>query len=115
MIEITIIQYLGRLLENVPVLAERPEEPDPTYVLIERVGSDVRNHISYATIAIQSYGPTLLAAAELNERVETAMAEITDLTDISRCELNSSYNYTDTETKEYRYQAVFDLTYMKGA
>ena len=25
--------------------------------------------------------------------------------------LNSDYNFTDTETKEYRYQAVFDINY----
>ena len=25
--------------------------------------------------------------------------------------LNSDYNYTDTTTKEYRYQAVFDIVH----
>ena len=32
-------------------------------------------------------------------------------TNVFRCELNGDYNFTDTETKRYRYQAVFDLTY----
>jgi hypothetical protein len=29
--------------------------------------------------------------------------------DVLSVELNSNYNYTDTSTKEYRYQAVFDI------
>ena len=40
------------------------------------------------------------------------MEGITSLPNISRCELNNSYNFTDTESKTYRYQAVFHLVYM---
>lgn len=32
-------------------------------------------------------------------------------TDISKAKLNSDYNYTDTTTKSYRYQAVYDLVF----
>ena len=39
------------------------------------------------------------------------MAGIVELPDVSRSALNSDYNYTDTDTKTYRYQAVYDLTY----
>ena len=30
---------------------------------------------------------------------------------VTRCDLNSDYNYTNTSTKQYRYQAVFDVTF----
>ena len=30
---------------------------------------------------------------------------------ISRVQLNSDYNFTDTAQKRYRYQAVYDLTF----
>lgn len=66
------------------------------------------------TITIQSYADSLLRAAEINKLVETAMKGITTLEDISQCKLNSSYNYTDTESKKYRYQAVFNLVFMEG-
>ena len=33
------------------------------------------------------------------------------LNSISKIKLNSDYNFTDTETKEYRYQAVFDINH----
>ena len=31
--------------------------------------------------------------------------------EISRCALNTSYNYTDTSRKIFRYQAVFELVH----
>ena len=36
---------------------------------------------------------------------------IIELDDISRCELNTDYNYTDTARKKYRYQAVYDIVH----
>ena len=65
-----------------------------------------------ATVAVQSYGPTMLDAAALNEQVLDIMSEIQyrENTIIS-CVLNSTYNFTDTRTKRYRYQAVYDLVY----
>jgi hypothetical protein len=49
--------------------------------------------------------------AVLNEMVKKAMEDIIEIDAVSRCELNTDYNYTDTETKRYRYQAVFDIVY----
>lgn len=112
MIEITVLDYLNEHLE-VPAYAERPENPDESYVLVERTASSEKNHISGATIAIQCYARSLLGAAMLCEQVVSAMENITCLHEISRCEANSAYNFTDPTTKEYRYQAVFDLTYFK--
>ena len=39
------------------------------------------------------------------------MRTIVNLPEIGRSQLNSDYNFTDTTTKGYRYQAVFDLIY----
>ena len=50
-------------------------------------------------------------AAKLNEEVKDAMEKIIEYTEISKCSLNSDYNFTDTKTKSYRYQAVFDLVF----
>ena len=41
------------------------------------------------------------------------MENIIDRNDISKCTLNSDYNYTDTARKKYRYQAVYDIVYFK--
>lgn len=118
MIELTVLEYLN---EELPVLAymEVPEgtkdEPVPErFVVIEKTGSGCRNHVSTATFAIQSYAGSLAEAAKLNEDVIKAMQVLPEkVINIGKCELNSDYNYTDASTKQYRYQAVFDLSYVK--
>ena len=110
MIEKTILDYLNRELTP-PVYMERPESPPGKYVLVEKTGSGKRNHIYDATLAIQSYAPSMHEAAELNELVKAAMEGAVELNTICRVGLNSDYNFTDTAMKGYRYQAVFDITH----
>ena len=110
MIEKIILDYLNQNL-SVPVYMERPVNPPGKYVIIEKTGSAKRNQIYDATLAIQSYAPSLLEAAELNEAVKTATENSVELDQICRVDLNSDYNYTNTAMKQYRYQAVFDFTH----
>lgn len=115
MIEITVLNYLlGKSLSvDNNVFCEVPEKDIPKeYVLIEKTGSNRINRIDQAMITIQSISQeSLLDAMKLNEEVKEAMDEIVELPEIFRCELNSDYNFTNTRTKEYRYQAVFNLFY----
>lgn len=113
MIEKIILDYLDQEL-SVPVYMERPENPPGQYVLIEKTGSGKRNQIYDATLAIQSYAPSMYEAAALNETVKDAMESAVTLGDISRVSLNSDYNFTDTAMKQYRYQAVFNITHYGG-
>ena len=110
MIEATVISYLASAL-SVPVGAELPAMLPASFVIVEKTGGGEANHIRDATIAVQSYAPTLFEAAQLNETVLTAMAGLVALPSISRCNLNTSYNFTDPTTKQYRYQAVFDIVH----
>jgi hypothetical protein len=48
---------------------------------------------------------------QLNEAVKVAMADLITLDSVSGVSLNSDYNFTDSTTKEYRYQAVFLVTH----
>lgn len=111
MIEAIVIAHLSEELGDIPVFAERPESVPEMWVLIEKTGSSRENRIDSATIAVQSYAPTMLGAAQLNEEVKSAMDSLIEIGSISRSALNSDYNYTDTATKSYRYQAVYDITY----
>ncbi len=113
MIEATVIGYLDGL-DGVHAYAERPEDPPAEYLLIEKTGGGYENHINHATMAVQCYADSLFRAAELCGMVEAAMRDIVTVPDVSSCRLNSSYNFTDTESRKYRYQAVFDMTYMEG-
>lgn len=80
-------------------------------MLIEKTGSSVSNYIYNSTFAVQSYAESYFQAASLNEVVINFMMNIIELGDIASCRLNSDYNFTDSETKRYRYQAVFDITH----
>lgn len=110
MIEKIILDYLSSEL-SVPVYLERPEQPEKEYVLLEKTGSSVRNHIYSATLALQSIAPTLYGAASLNELVKTAMNKAVKLDEITHSKLNSDYNYTNPTSKTYRYQAVYDVVF----
>lgn len=110
MIEKVILDFLKTRLSE-PVFMERPEKDTGEYVVLEKTGSGRANHINRATIAIQSFGNTLLRAAEINEEVKTAMDDLIELPEVSRSQLNSDYNFTDTAKKRYRYQAVYDITH----
>lgn len=110
MIEKIILDYLDKKLSCMVRLEEEPDMPEE-YVLIEKTGSSKRNHVKKATLAIQSYSSSLYRSAELNEEVKEAMEKSIALDYISKCELNSDYDFTDTKRKKYRYQAVFDLVY----
>lgn len=118
MIEITVLNYLKSVL-SVPVFMEKPTDQSIVeYVILEKTGGGRINHLDSAVIVIQSHATSLYDAAFLNDEVKEAMLGngvttygITADTDISKCGLNSDYNFTDLTTKSYRYQAVFDLVF----
>lgn len=111
MIEKVIFDYLTEQM-TCPVYMEEPKNKPSSYILIEKTGSGFSNQIFTATIAIQSYGASLFEAATLNTQVITAMHQAGEsLDELGMCRLNSDYNFTDTSTKRYRYQAVFDIVH----
>lgn len=111
MIEKILYDYLSEEM-GVPVYMQKPEKlTEASFIIIEKTGSATANHIEQATIAIQSYGATLFEAASLNSELKAVMREAKALNDIAKIQLNSDYNFTDTATKQYRYQAVFVITW----
>lgn len=110
MIELIIKQYLDSHLD-VPSFLERKSTMPAKFVLFEKTSSGKSNHLKSAAFAFQSYAKTLYDAAMLNEQVKEAVEQMIELPEIIGVELNSDYNFTDIETKEYRYQAVFDINY----
>ena len=106
-IEKVICDYLKTKLDC-SVLPEKPDRPFGRMVFVEKTGGH-GEYITESTVAIQSYETSLYKAASLNEDVKAAMHTLTEIPEICKVTLNSDYNYSDTTTKEYRYQAVFDV------
>lgn len=110
MIEIVIKDFLDGHL-SVPSFLERPSKPPEQYVLLEKAGSGKRNYLPTSTFIFQSYASSMYEAAKLNEELKEVVESMIILDEISGIKLNSDYNFTDTTTKEYRYQAVFDINH----
>lgn len=110
MIEKTILDYLSEHL-TVPVYMEEPINKPASYVLIERTGSSESDLIESTTLALQSYGASLYDAAALNMAVKARIKQAVELPSVSAVYINSDYNFTDTETKRYRYQCVAVVTH----
>lgn len=109
-IEVFVCGYLNRV-SGTPAFGEIPKQAPESFFVVEKLGSGRENLIDSATVAVQSYAPSKLAAAVLNEQLKEIMEHLPEEPEISACELNSDYDHTDTDSKRYRYQAVFDITY----
>lgn len=112
-IEQVVIDYLQEALETDNVYAEEPDgDTLKEYIVVEKTGSDNENYIHKSTVAIRSYGESLHDAMILNSRVCEAMNELWIKSYlVTSSDLNSDYNFSDTERQRYRYQAVYDLTH----
>lgn len=109
-IESYVIQYLEQAL-GISVTGLVPEQMPDRFVTVEKTGSQVSNYITSASLAIQSWARTQADAVELNELVKAAMGAMDVNPEISACDLDSDYNFTDEESKMYRYQAIFTVVY----
>ena len=110
MIEQIIQNYLSDCL-SVPVRVWVPDHAPGRFCVVEKTASDHSNGLFGAMVAVQSYGETKLAAAQLNHAVVRAMLDAAGLPQISSCELNTDYDFPDTVHQRPRYQAVFDIVY----
>lgn len=110
MIELVVKEFLDNNL-NTPVLLEKERKLTGKFVLLEKTGGTSRNQLHSATVAVQSYADSLYEAALLNQEIKNVMSNLIEVENVSGVHLNSDYNFTDTETKQYRYQAVFDINY----
>ena len=111
MIELSILNHLKTELSPKTVTSEIRQDMPESFVYVEKTGSSQNDRLFRATFAVQSYAASLYDAMVLNDAVKTAMFNAVSLSEVTRVELNSDYNYTDTATKKPRYQAVFDITH----
>lgn len=110
MIEQIVKDFLTARL-GVPIKTEVPERLPGTFVVLERTDGEHSTGIKRCTLAVQSCAPTLLQAAQLDDRAIEAMKALAELDSVGACRLVRDYNFTDTGSRRYRYQAVFEITY----
>ena len=114
MIEKIILDYLIKNLPY-PIFMEMPADEDKPsnglFYLMEKTSSGQNDRLFSSVLAVQSNAPSMYEAAELNAIAKEVMLNAIILPQVTRVRVNSDYNYTDTQTKQYRYQAVFDIVH----
>lgn len=112
MIEKTVIQYLRKKFPEEIVKGEVPIGMPDRFITVEKTGGQQRGvGLFQSTLAIQSWETSREKAAELSEEVCSAMRNMPDeVSQVTRCR-GADYDFTDTTTKRYRYQAVFTITH----
>ena len=73
MIETEVLNVLTAALAPVPVSMEVPSPMPGTFVVLEKTGTSRTDHITTSAFAVQSWAPTVLDAARLNEQAKAAM------------------------------------------
>lgn len=94
-----------------PVICPCRRKPSGNFCILEKTGSDYEDGIYTSTLAVQSYGSSDFAAAQLSHFVVQAMLDADTLPEIVSCDLVTDYNFPDTTHKRPRYQAVFSVTH----
>ena len=110
----TILELVRSYLSgelDVPVVTEVPEDMPEEFISIEKTGGGEDNYIYESVFAIQSWAQSMARADELNDIVKNEMRNIIVLDQISKCKLNTDYNYPDKNTKRPRYQAVYEINH----
>lgn len=110
MIEIIVKEHLESR-QGAPVFFEFPKEAPDRFLVIKKEGNPRENLVSSALIIVDSYGPSLLEAAMLNESVIKHLDALTEHPDISASKRSGDYPAFDTKNSRYRYQAVQTITY----
>ncbi|HEK9981562.1 TPA: hypothetical protein TVE77_000732 [Streptococcus equi subsp. zooepidemicus] len=110
MIELTIKKYLDEHLD-VPSFFEHQKDEPARFIILEKTSGAKQNHLLSSTFAFKSYAESLYEAALLNDKVKQVIEQLDVLPQVSGVHLNADYNFTDTATKRYRYQAVFDINH----
>ena len=111
MIEEIILNRLNAELVGIPAFADMPETMPDEFVYFEKTGSGRLDLLDSAVIILKSYAGSLCRAAQINELVKSVMDALPRTDPVFSARLNSDYNFTDTTTKRYRYQAIYDITF----
>ena len=110
MIEEIIIKRLNAVL-GIYVGGEVPVEPDQRFVVVRKRGGERTDHIYTSLIQFDVYAERLSEASALCKALVEAVDDLTCLDEICNCEYGGDYNATDTASKRYRYQAMYNITH----
>lgn len=99
---------------GVPVSGCVPHPMPDEFVTVELTGSSRIDQIDHVTLSIECWSTSRDAACNLMARVDAAMRISPVNDEVSRCELETSYNDTDQDMHRPRYHARYAVVYLGG-
>lgn len=114
MIEVTLIEYLNDVLDCQCYAEIPPNRPD-RFVVVQKIdGGKVLSH-NMVTFNVECYEKTKYSACDLADEVKTLIFDFVDnADDVYLVTLGGERDNTNASTKEYRYELVFNITYLGG-
>ena len=110
MIEEIIIKHLNEVL-GIHVGGEVPAKPDRRFVVVQKRGGERTDHIYTSLFQFDVYAESLFEASALCKEVIKVVDDLICIEEICNCDYGGDYNATDTASKRYRYQAMYNITH----
>jgi len=115
MIEKVLLDYLNSKLDCKCYLEVPNPLPKGEFVVFEKMSGTKENMLYNHDFYFQSYADTMYKATLLNNKVINALDEANQA--INNSSLVSTkyvrdYNFTDTTTKKYRYQCIYEIYHL---
>lgn len=112
MIEEIILKYIKSKL-NIPAFLVAPSDKPSKYITIRKSASSGDRFIENAMIIFYCISQeSLFEASQINSELKKALYDMPyEVNNVSGVYINSDGNFTDTTTKEYRYQAIYEVIY----
>ncbi len=113
MIEELIFEYLDEEA-SCSWFPTRPEDdPAKPYGIFTKTNSiKSEGHLTVSTFAFQTYGSTLLEAAQTSAELRKLIEELPlETTEVSKAQLSGESDFTNPADKQPRYQAIYQLVH----
>lgn len=112
MLEEILFNFLNNVELDAPTYTMIPKNPPEEFYVLERTGGGISDHINSTTVAIRSNAQSLERAADLMYDLDNVMRNaLPSLDYICGVRRNSIANFTDPQTKAYRYQGVYVISH----
>lgn len=115
MIEVTLKEYIEPLI-GVPVYMEKPVKAPAEYILISRGSHSIRNVVKEESdVTVRSYSTSKYGASAMNDRTRDLIMHAPNYClNVFKVRLQTDYDYTDPDKKEYIWASVYDITYQEA-
>ncbi|WRS29610.1 hypothetical protein U6G28_08790 [Actinomycetaceae bacterium MB13-C1-2] len=109
----TVIQWLnGRphlVAAGLEAFATVRKERPPRFITVERTGGAIDTFRDLPNLAIQVWGQSVAECEDLSNLLRRELPHLTEISEIARVSIGSTYNWPDPDTKQARWQTVISL------